>query len=208
MTSKPVIIIGNGGHASVLTEILRLNNRVIIGFTAPEPQTSRYNLRYLGRDEIINQFDSSEIELVLGIGTIGVSDMREKLFNENKKNGYIFATLIHPSSIISSTVFLGEGVQIMAGTILQSHTRIADNSIINTGVIIDHDCDIGAHVHIAPGCKLSGGIRVESNCHIGTGTTIIQEKIVGHHSLVGAGAVVVCDIGSYKKVMGNPAKEV
>lgn len=208
MTSKPVIIIGNGGHASVLTELLLLTNRTIIGFTAPESQTSRYDLKYLGRDEIITQFNSSEIELVLGIGTISVSDIREKIFNEYKKNGYFFATIMHPSSIISSTVSLGEGVQIMAGTILQSQTQISDNSIINTGVIIDHDCDIGAHVHIAPGCKLSGGIRVESNCHIGTGSTIIQGKIVGHHSLVGAGAVVVRDIGSYKRVMGNPAKEV
>ena len=208
MTSKPVILIGNGGHASVLTEALLLSNRKIIGFTAPELQTNKYGLRYLGVDDIINEYDPNRIELVLGIGTVGVSEKRSIIFNRFKNSGHCFANVIHPSCIISSTVKLGEGVQVLAGAILQSHAQIADNSIINTGAIIDHECVIGTHVHIAPGCNLSGGVTIEHNCHIGIGSTLIQGLTIGHHTLVGAGAVVIRDIGSFKKVLGIPAKEV
>lgn len=33
--NKPLIIIGNGGHAAVLVEILIAQQRIIIGYTAP-----------------------------------------------------------------------------------------------------------------------------------------------------------------------------
>lgn len=206
--NKPLILIGNGGHASVLTEALMSTERKIIGYTAPEPQINKFRLNYLGSDEIINRFNPSEIELVLGIGTVNVCDKRERLFNEYKRQGFSFANVLHPLSLISPTVTLGEGVHIMAGSILQSYVQISDNSIINTGVIIDHDCVIEAHVHIAPGCNLSGGVRVGHNSHLGTGTTIIQNRKIGHHALIGAGSVVVNDIESCTKVLGVPAKEV
>ena len=49
----------------------------------------------------------------------------------------------------------------MAGTIIQTNTTIADNSIINTGALIDHDCQIGSHIHIAPGTKISGSVNIQ-----------------------------------------------
>ena len=208
MNDKPVIILGNGGHASVLTEILQLQNRKIIGFTAPEQQVNLFNLLYLGNDEVIEQYDKSEINLVLGLGTIQISTIRKLIFKQFKSLGYNFASIIHPNVIISSTVNLAEGVQIMAGAIIQTHTKIADNTIINTGTIVEHDCIIGKHVHLATGVTISGSVEIGDSCHIGTASTIIQGISIGKNSLVGAGAVVISNIGDGKKVIGVPAKEV
>lgn len=208
LNCKPVIIIGNGGHASILTEIMQLQNRKIIGFTAPEQQENLFNLSYLGNDEVIEQYDKSEINLVLGLGTIQISSIRKLIFKQFKSLGYNFASIIHPNVIISSSVNLAEGVQIMAGAIIQTHTKIADNTIINTGTIVDHDCIIGKHVHLAPGVTISGSVEIGDCCHIGTASTIIQGISIGKNSLVGAGAVVISNIGDGKKVIGVPAKEV
>ena len=43
--------------------------------------------------------------------------------------------------LVSPSDANGTRVQIMAGAILQTNVSIADNTIINTGSIIDHDCN-------------------------------------------------------------------
>ncbi|MBD8519606.1 acetyltransferase [Lysinibacillus fusiformis] len=204
--NKPIIILGNGGHASVLTEILLLQNRKILGFTAPEEQTNSYDLKYLGTDEIFENYNPLEVELVLGLGTVGISNVRQGLYKKLKNQGYTFVICVHPRAIIASTATLDEGTQIMAGAVVQPHVQIGENTIINTGAIIEHDCIIGAHVHVAPGTTLSGNIQIGDCTHIGTGAKIIQGITIGSHSLIGAGAVVINNISSNQKVIGVPAK--
>ncbi len=206
--NKPIIILGNGGHASVLTEILLLQNREILGFTAPEKQMNYYGLKYLGTDEMIVTYNTEEVELILGLGTVHISTVRQSIFEEMKNQGYVFATCIHPKTVISATAILEVGVQIMAGSIIQPQVKIGENTIINTGVIIEHDCVIGSHVHIAPGVTLSGNVHIDDSSHIGVGSTIRQGVTVGKSTLIGAGAVVISNIGTNKKAFGVPAKEV
>lgn len=206
--NKPIIIIGNGGHASVLIEILLLQKRDILSYTAPREEANLYGVKYLGTDKIIGEYSPEKVELVLGLGTVSVSTVRRNIFEEMKKLGYTFVTCIHPKSIISPTAVVAEGAQIMAGAIIQSHAQIGENTIINTGAIIEHDCLIGAHVHIAPGTTLSGGVIIGNESHIGTGSSIIQGIEIGKNTLIGAGSVVISNIGTSKKAFGVPAKEV
>lgn len=206
--NKPVIIIGNGGHAGVLTEILQMQRVQIVGFTAPEKEANLFGLTYLGDDQSILAYSSDEVELVLGIGTVNRSKSRKYLFQAFKEQGYLFKNVIHNTAILSPSVQIGECVQIMAGVILQTGVKIADNVIVNTGSIIDHDTQISEHVHIAPGCTLSGGVQIGAYTHIGTGTTVIQSITIGEECLIGAGAVVVKSIADGAVAYGVPAKEV
>lgn len=205
---KPVIILGNGGHASVLTEILLLKNRKIIGFTCPQKEDNQFGLKYLGTDVVIGEFDFNEVELVLGLGSVNVSIAREKLFEYFVGKGYSFAKLIHPTSIISKHATIGEGVQLLAGVIIQAFAEISSNTIINTGAIVEHDCILGSHIHIAPRTVLSGNVRIGQGSHIGTGSTVIQGIQIGRTVLVGAGSVVVKNIDDEQKVAGVPAREM
>lgn len=206
--NKPLIIIGNGGHASVLTEILLAQGEKIIGFTALSEEENVFQLRYLGKDDIVLQYSKNEIELVLGIGMIGPNSLRAKMYQHFTQFGYHFKSIIHPTAIIAPSVTLGKGVQMMAGTIAQTNVKIADNTIINTGAQLDHDCSIGQHVHIAPGTVLSGAVTIGEGTHIGTNVTVIQNITIGQNCLIGAGAVVVKNITDNKVVFGVPAKEV
>lgn len=206
--NKPVIIIGNGGHSIVLIDILLKQKRTIIGFTAPGNQENRLGITYLGTDDIIYSFGKNDIELVLGLGSINVSNVRAKIFSEFKEKGYTFSNVIHPSAIISPYSTVGEGVQIMAGTVTEAFSEIADNTIINTSAIINHDCRIGKHCHIAPGSTLSGNVTVGDLTLVGTGSTVIQNVQIGSQVLIGAGALVLYDIKNNSKAFGVPAKEV
>ncbi|UQZ76065.1 sugar acetyltransferase [Niallia circulans] len=206
MQGKKIVIIGNGGHAAVLSEILIDQNYDILGFTAPQKERNRYGIRYLGEDEVINEFSVDEIRLVLGIGSINVSSIRIGIYKKFRERGYQFESIIHKDTIISASAVISQGVQIMAGSVLQPFVTIRENTIINTNCSIDHDCYIGSHCHIAPGSVLSGNVVVGEDTHIGTGSTVINNIKIGNKVLVGAGSVVVKDIMNDSKVHGVPAK--
>lgn len=206
---RPILIIGSGGHAKVLVATLRLVQREILGIT--EADLCKFGgmvsgIPIIGNDEAIFQYKPNEIELVNGIGSVGQLKKRMEVFQSFKRQNYFFTSVIHPSAIVVDDVRLGEGVQIMAGTILQAGCSICDNVILNTGAIIDHDCEIGAHTHIAPGAVLSGAVKIGETVHIGTGAVIIQGIKIGSESIVGAGAVVISDIPAQKKAIGVPAR--
>jgi len=206
--NKPIIIIGNGGHAGVLVEILTAQKRKIMGYTAPQENKSFFNLPYLGTDDVIITYHSEMVELVLGLGTINISPLRKSIFEQFSAKGYLFANVIHSTAIVSPSVEVGQGIQIMAGAIVQPNVIIGSNTIINTGSIIDHDVKIGSHVHLAPSSTLSGGVIIGEGCLIGVGSSIIQGINIGNETLVGAGSVVIKNIGNRKFAYGVPAKEV
>lgn len=208
--SLPVIVLGAGGHAKVLINALLESSAVIAGVLDPDPElagTCVLGVPVLGGDSIATEFPPSEVQLVNGLGSVGTSAKRRQLYDKFKALGYGFATVVHPSAIVASDVVLGEGAQVMAGSIIQPGSSIGCNSIVNTRASTDHDCIVGNHVHIAPGATLSGGVSVGEATHIGTGATVIQGISIGINAIVAAGAVVVKDIHARTKVRGVPARE-
>ena len=206
--NKPVIIIGAGNHAKVLLDILLEQNIKVIGFADKNiaKGTLIYDIPVIGDDSVYQDYKTNEVELVNGIGSIGKTALREYFFSSLKEKGFTFKSVIHPSAIISKRAELGEGVQILAGTVINIETVIGDNSIINTKSSIDHGCIIGKHCHIAPGCSFSGCVTVGDCSHIGTGASIIQGIKIGSNVLIGAGSVVIHDIKDNVKAYGVPAK--
>lgn len=207
----PVIVIGCGGHSRVLIDALILRGDKIIGVTDPKPEKNLKKLSdipLIGNDEVIFGFATRSVLLVNGLGSIGDTSLRKKIYQDFKSRGYQFATVIHPSAVMASDVLIGEGAQIMAGAVIQTGARIGDNAIVNTGATVDHDCYIGSHVHVAPGVTLSGGVEVGEGAHIGSGATVINGIRIGSKSVIGAGAVVVKNVPEGATVTGIPAKVV
>jgi len=207
----PVVVIGGGGHCRVLLDALRLSGREVLGICEKDPTLFGDRIRgipILGTDDEISRFECSDVELVNAIGSVGSTALRAALFCKFRGLGYRFATVIHPSVIIASDVTMDEGVQVMAGAIVQTGSHIGMNSIINTRVSIDHDCVIGTDAHLAPGVTLSGCVRVGSGVHIGTGAIVIQGIEIGRNSIIGAGSVVLRDVAEAIKVFGVPARQI
>jgi len=211
MGNRPVIIIGGGGHARVLIATLKAFWREIIGILHPDEtmigQTIA-GITVIGNDDKVSDYAPDEVVLINGLGSVSLPEKRKDIYMKFKKNGYSFASVIHPSAIVVDDVKIGEGVQIMAGAIVQSGCLIGENVIINTGAIVDHDCKIGAHVHIAPGSIISGGVEIGEMAHIGTGAKVVQGINIHSCAVIGAGAVVIRNVRAATKVVGNPAKEI
>lgn len=208
---KPIIILGAGGHAKVLIDALQRQSANILGITDPDSKKIGENILgvpVIGDDGAINTYNNDSIKLVNGIGMVTNKTTRQQIFYHFKRQGYSFSSIIHDSAILSFDATLSEGIQIMAGAVIQPGCKIGTNSIINTRASIDHDTIIGAHVHIAPGVTISGGVQIGDGTLVGSGVTIIQGVRIGENTTVAAGAVVIRDVPNGVTVMGVPARVV
>ena len=204
-----ILIIGGGGHAKVLSSLLKKHNDWNpIGYTDPDDNGPLLSLPYLGTDENI---PSLILERTLkyaatGIGLLGSTEHRVGVINGVQSMGLSFPAISSPQSIVNEDVEIGDGSIVMDGAVIQPGVRIGSHSIINTGAIVDHDCIIGDHVHIAPGVTLSGEVGLSNHILVGAGASIIQGTKVTSHVIIGGGAVVISDIESSGTYVGVPAK--
>ena len=205
--SLPIVLLGAGGHGRVLLDILLQQSYEVLAIADPafKKIQSLTNIPLID-DQAVVKYSPDEVLLVNGLGSVGDTGKRQHLYEYFKTRGYKFATVTHASAVISPRTELGEGVQVMAGAIVQTSVNIASNSIINTKATVEHDCTVGAHVHIASGAILCGGIQIGDGAHIGAGATIIQGLSIGKRSIVGAGAVVIKDMPEAAVVVGVPAR--
>lgn len=210
MKQVPVILLGAGGHAKVVLDLLQELDFEILGICDPgladRDINKWYGLPVLGSDEAVRQHLPDSIALANGIGSLPGHQRRRRLHEQFTGEGYRFVTLVHSSAILGSGVKLGQGVQVMAGVIVQADTCIGDDVILNTGSRIDHDGLIGNHVHVAPGAVLSGDVTVSEDCHIGPGSVIIQGLKLGQGAVVGAGTTVLSDLAAHSQLTGQPPR--
>ena len=206
-STPEIVVLGAGGHARVVVETLRASGVSQLACIAPTRPDERWatDVPWMGADDA---FDSlpSETLLVNGIGSVGDTRLRKRVYTEAVERGFRFHVLTHPSAHIASDVQLQPGAQVMAGAVVQTGTVLAENTIVNTGAIIDHNGRIGAHSHIGPGATLSGDVVVGEGVHIGTGATVIQGITIEERAVVGAGAVVIADVVASMVVVGVPAR--
>ena len=72
MTVIPVIVVGGGGHASVLLDELSISGHKVLGVVDPNLSVGTKVLysKVLGNDEYLVQYSSTQIQLVNGIGAL------------------------------------------------------------------------------------------------------------------------------------------
>jgi len=206
---QPVIILGAGGHARVLINMLRLARHEIKGILTLDSSLwgkSIEGIPVLGGDEILDHNPKHAIKLVNGIGSIPDPARRIRIFEHFKNEGFAFSTIVHPSAVLADDAIVSEGAQIMAGAVVQVGCRIGMNAIVNTGALVDHDCCLGDHVHLAPGVVLSGKVNIGCGTYVGTAAAFIEGICVGESAYVASGSVVVSNIPAGVRVMGVPAR--
>jgi sugar O-acyltransferase (sialic acid O-acetyltransferase NeuD family) len=200
---KKVILIGAGGHAKVISDIIVQSGDSIYGFLDDNSEAELYNYDYLGT--ISNALEISkeneEIEFIIAIGD---NHIRKEISQKYKLKYY---TAIHPKAIISTSAKIEEGSMIMAAVCINPSASIGKHCIINTGAIIEHENIIEDYVHISPNATLGGMVRISSLTHIGIGAVVKNNIIITNNVIIGAGAVVVKDIVEEGVYIGIPARK-
>jgi UDP-perosamine 4-acetyltransferase len=194
MEVRRAVLLGAGGHAKVVLSLARANDLKVMGVCDPVLArggvTQWRDLEVLGGDDALGKLSADEVVLLNGIGHVVGSVARRALYERCREQGFHFPALIHPAAWIDPSVDLGEGVQVMAGVVLQPDCVIGENTIVNTRSSVDHDGRVGAHVHLAPGSVLCGTVTVGNDAFIGAGATVLPNLQLGAGAVVAAGVTV------------------
>ena len=206
-----VLILGAGGHAQVVVDILLMNyesDKKIVPIGYLDDDLSLKDKKILGIHVLgaISQLNDVPHDAII----IAVGDNRKRfsLFETLIQQGENLINAIHASVIISSQVEIGLGVVICAGVVVNTGTEIGNNVIINTGSIVEHHNRIKNHVHLAPGINLGGDVEIGEGTLVGIGASILPQKKVGQWSVIGSGSIVTMDIPDKVMAAGVPARVV
>lgn len=107
--------------------------------------------------------------------------------------------------VIEDDVHIGDKCCIIRGAI--DDTIIKRGVKINTMAHIAHNSVIGENTVITVGTRILGSCTVGANCYIAS-THVLNQTKVGEGAILGLGSVVIRDIESGDKVVGNPAKNI
>lgn len=208
---EKIVLIGSGGHCKAVADAIKKSGQYQIhGILTDQKNFKGLNgISILGDDsEAVKIFNSGITKAFLAIGSLVPSNIRIRVYKEYSSIGFKFPSIRHPEAVIAEDVKIGKGTFIAANATICPGTRIADNVIVNSGAIIDHDCNIENFVHVATGVAISGGVYIGKNTHLGTGACIIQGITIGSNTLIGAGSIVVKNIPDRVKAYGNPCRVV
>ena len=207
-----IVVIGTGGFGREVMMLIEQINKEskrwnVLGFIDDylELGTVVNGHKVIGNIEHL-QNTQSRLEVCVGIGS---SKGRREVASRLKANQNLwFPKIISPDVFISDYVDISEGVIVCSGVKMTVNITLEKFSVVDRMTTIGHDCVIGEFASIRPCVSLSGNVNIGSGCEIGVGSVIIEKKSIGENTIIGAGAVVIGDIGSNRTAVGVPAVEI
>ena len=207
-----LVLTGGGGHCkSVLDAALRMGEFSDIVITDPliPIGTKVLGCKVVGTDDYLENLRQEGYEYAfITVGSVSNNPLREKIASKVATLGFKFPIIVDTSAVVSTTAVIGKGSFIGKNVTVNADVKIGQHCIINTGAIIEHECNVQDFVHISVGSILCGEVSVGKNSFIGAGSTVIQCLQIGENTLVGAGAVVNKDVPSNCTAIGIPAKVI
>jgi len=111
-----------------------------------------------------------------------------------------FPELIHPRAWIGDRVKLGEGAIVYPLAAIDVDVALGDFSMVNMQSSIGHDTVSGDYLTLSPGVDIGGNVSIGDDVFFGIRSGTIQGLSIGDRAHIGAGAMVIADVPSGKKV--------
>lgn len=135
----------------------------------------------------------------------GTPALKRKMVGLMKEKGAKFATIIHPTALISEFAHYGEGFIMFPQAKLSCNSSVGD-FVTLLATPIGHDTYIGDYSVISGGCNVVRNVIIGKEVFLAAGVCIAQDITVGDGAYLGLGSVVLKDVPAGATVFGNPAR--
>lgn len=189
--SDNIIILGGGGHAISLIEVIEDQGIFKIeGILDDNLPLGSNVLDYpaIGNLADMSEYFTRQRGFVIAIGHTKDNTLRSKIFNQLVLWKQNIPNIVSPKARVSHRAKLDIGSQIMSGVYIGPNAKIGKNTIINTNAVIEHGSEVG------------------DNCHIGPSVTVVGDKIIYDNIFICAGGVVTKHLQTPGIYKGIPAK--
>lgn len=207
-----MLIIGAKGFAKEVLEVLHQNNLSENLAFYDDVNTDIGDFLYdkfpilKSNKDAADYFKTKDNRFTIGIGN---PILRKKIHDKFTLLGGVFTSTISPKAVIGSFGnAIGQGSNIMTGTVITNDISIGLGTLINLNCTIGHDSVIGDFVEMSPGVHISGNCVIGEYSVFGTNATVLPKITIGKNVIVGAGSVVTKDLPDNVLVVGIPAKIV
>lgn len=119
-----------------------------------------------------------------------------------------FATIVHPTAVISKFAKIGHGVCIQPFVSVGPNVAIGDHVQIYAQALIGHNSTLENYSYVANNSCVGAGVHLKQGAYLGTNCSILEKVTIGEWGLVGMGSVVLKDVPAFRKVVGNPARDI
>ena len=198
--SAPLLLIGCGGHARSLIDVVESSGRWhVLGMVGLPEQVGEEVLGYpvLGCDQDLPSLRQQCANALLAVGQIGCSTHRHRLAAKLGRLEFVLPLVISGHAHVSRHARLGIGTSVGHGVIVNAGARVGDCCILNTNALIEHDAVIGDYCHVSTGAIVNGGTMIGDSSFIGSGAVLREGLNLQPQTVISAG----------KRVMGWPIRE-
>lgn len=207
---KDLVIVGAGGCGRELIQWVEDINKVekrwnILGFiddSLRPLEGKKCDYKVIGSISDWMPTDTQEFALA-----IGMPMSKRKVVSELEKKGARFVNIIHPSSMVSNNANLGKGIVIYPHVTVAADTQIGDYVLLNNHTSVGHDASIDSYSTCSSYCDITGGVRIGKDVFMGSSVVIVPKRKIGDGAFLCAGSVVMTNVKSGMKMIGNPAKK-
>lgn len=207
---KNVLIVGASGHSKVIIDIIHKTKAYnIVGFidSYKKKGDTVYGYKILANfsdiDDIILNYDIFGI--IMGIGD---NHTRKKCKEKISKisSSIKFVPVVHPNAVLANDIIVPDGTVIMAGVVINADAKLGEFCILNTNSSLGHDSIMKDYSSLAPGVTIGGNVKIGYCSAICLKASVINNVTIGKYTVIGAGAVVVSNIGPKSVAYGVPAR--
>ncbi|MDD2618278.1 MAG: hypothetical protein PHT87_05730 [Bacteroidales bacterium] len=213
---KKLIIIGGYGNGTVVQSTVEDINRLspaweLIGFLN-DRETAPINdcpvLGKIDRETVENFLADPDVYFFYSLISVKYNYAYLSKLTDLGIPRERFATLIHPTAVVSKFARLGYGVCIQPFVSVGPNTQIGDHVQIFAQVLVGHGAVLDNYAYVANNACIGADVHLKEGAYLGTNATTLEFVTLGKWSVTGIGAVVLKDVEDYAKVVGNPARVI
>ncbi|MHA6764998.1 acetyltransferase [Streptacidiphilus sp. PAMC 29251] len=217
--STPLVIVGAGGFARETAQAVldanasdaargRPGRWELLGHLDDDPELHGGKVdgaAVLGGCDLVHQLPSAT-QAVICVGSPRDYAGRARLVRRLGLPGERYATVVHPTAVVSASSTVGPGSVLLAQAVLTAGVRVGAHVAVMPQVVLTHDDVVEDFATIASGVRLGGGVRIRRGAYVGAGALVREYAEVGAWSLVGTGSLVLGDVPQGEVWVGSPAR--
>ncbi|WP_405528134.1 NeuD/PglB/VioB family sugar acetyltransferase [Streptomyces avidinii] len=160
----------------------------------------------LGGSHLVRERPDARV--VVCVGSPRDYAVRARLVRRLGLSGTRYATVVHPTAVVSGSSLLGAGSVLLAHSVLTAAVRVGSHVAVMPHVVLTHDDRVGDFATLASGVRLGGGVRLGRGAYVGAGALVREGTTVGAWSLTGMGSTVLADVPPGEVWAGSPARRL
>lgn len=213
---KKLVIIGGMGNGTVALSTVADINEVsptweILGFLNDRETGSINGYPVIGKVDEASAAAYLEDKDVYFLYTLISTKLNHRFIHklhDLKIPAERFATIIHPTAVVSKFAVIGNGVSIQPFVSVGPNVTIGNHVQVYAQALIGHNSTLGDYSYVANNACIGASVTLKDGAYVGTNASLLENVTLGEWSLVGIGSVVLKDVPPYAKVAGNPCRVI